>query len=105
MASMMTTAITMATLTPRYLPRITAGRLIGLLTTVRTVLFSISRLSTAVATKAASSMPQTKTVPSPTSSRSLSSPVMPAASVYSIEKFVPHAVKTISSPASSKMTK
>lgn len=46
----------------------------GLLTTVSTVLFSISRETTAVAMNAARSVPQTKTVASPTSNRSLLSP-------------------------------
>jgi hypothetical protein len=51
------------------------ARLMGLETTVRTVLFSISRLTMAVAMKAATRMPQRKTVPMPTSKRSLLSPV------------------------------
>ncbi|NCX99322.1 MAG: hypothetical protein EBX35_12290 [Planctomycetia bacterium] len=57
--------------TPRYFPATTAARGTGLLTTVSTVLFSISRVSTPVAVNAARSSPARKSVLSPRSMSSL----------------------------------
>jgi hypothetical protein len=68
-------------MTPRNLPMTMEARLMGLETTVRTVLFSISRLTIAVAMKEATRMPQMNIVPMPMSKRSLLSPVTSPAKV------------------------
>ena len=57
--------------TPRNFPSTTRGRGTGLLTTVITVLFSISRESTLVAVKAASRRPERNSVLRPRSMSSL----------------------------------
>ena len=57
----------MAMATPRYLPSTNSGRGTGLLTTVSTVRFSISRFTTPVARKAARIAPAVKMVDMPMS--------------------------------------
>ncbi len=72
---MIAIATDMAIAMPRNLPRMTLVRPMGLETTVRTVLFSISREIAAVEMNAASMIPSRNTPPIETSRSILSSPV------------------------------
>ena len=91
----------MAPVTPRYLPTIRTGRGTGLLTMVRTVLFSISRLITAVARKPARMAPRTKMVANPMSSNNLLSPTTSLVSSWPMAKPVLQVLKTWRTPESS----
>ena len=102
---MVRTATRTAPETPTYFPRTTAVLEIGLETIVRIVLFSISRAMAEVARNAASSIPHTKTVDNPMSSKSLLSPETSAPVVEPIEKPACHVFRYCMNPQSMTRTK